>query len=161
MDEMNEVNIRSLNRAKEHPIKVSVVTSVLVSLILLLGFIWLFVRPALGEELAKYFVTKTEMRQHTDEVMSQLDVMQTDQKSSKTAFNGLRIQVNLASAFQMERGFKDDLNEHDAGVPNPPTAKWRAGKREIEDKLKLVAQYTDCVLNERKNCEQLQRQLWR
>ena len=156
MEQNDDVKIYGMSRAKEHPITVSVAVSVLT----LLGFIWLFVRPALAEDLATYFVTKAEMEQHTDKVTSQLDTMQREQQSNKAALNGLSTQVNLASAFQMERGFKDDLNEHDADKPTPPTAKWRADKREIEGKLEVVSQYKDCVLTEGKNCDQIQRQLW-
>jgi hypothetical protein len=133
--------------------------SVAVSLTVILAFIWLLMRPALGEDLAKYFTTKVEMKQHTGEVMSRLDTMQHEQRDSKTDFNGLRTQVNLSSAFQMERGFKDIMNEHDAIKPTPTTAKWRADKREIDDKLVLVSQYKSCVLAEGKNCHLLQRQL--
>lgn len=152
----NDVKIYGMNRARQYPITISV----LASLVLLLTFIWIFVRPALAEDLATYFVTKAEMTQHTDEVMSRLDEMQDDQLDNKDALNGLRTQVNLASAFQMERGFKDDLNEHDADKPTPLTSKWRADKREIESKIEVVSQYKNCVLDEGKNCDQIQRQLW-
>ena len=155
MEHDDDVKIYGANKAKQYPITVSV----MVSLTVLLTFIWLLVRPALGEDLATYFVTKAEMEQHTDKVTSQLDTMQREQQSNKAALNGLSTQVNLASAFQMERGFKDDRNEHDADKPTPTTAKWRAREREINDQLVLVTQYKDCVLAEKKNCDLLQRQL--
>lgn len=152
----NDMKVYGVQKAEAHPIKVSVV----VSLTVILAFIWVFMRPALGEDLAKYFITKVEMKQHTNEVMSRLDIMQHDQRDNKAALNGLRTQANMSSAFQMERGFKDDLNEHDADKPSPTTAKWRADKREIEGKLEVVSQYKVCVLAEKKNCDEIQRQLW-
>ena len=77
-----------------------------------------------------------------------------------TAVKDLKMQIEVPAAFAMERGFKEDLRRHKEQKPSPVTRTWTDEYEDLEDKLGLATGYKDCLVNEQKNCDLLQKQLY-
>lgn len=129
--------MQSLKTLQSRPIGTSI-----GALLVIITAGWAAYRPILIRDLSADFVTKTELNVLT------------------TSLNGLAVQVNVAAAFQMERGFQEDLDKHEANRPDPVTSRWVEAERKLTAKRDLAEQYRNCVLKEEKNCGELQKQLW-
>jgi len=145
----------SLKNIQDHPIKTSV-----GSLLAIVVALWAVYRPFLIEDLSADFVTKAELLAETTAIKDKLITMQKGQDAQQRSLDGLVTQSNVASAFQMERGFQDDLEKHAQDKANPPTRRWLEMQQDLTNKRDLATQYKNCVLLESKNCELLQKQLW-
>lgn len=145
----------SLREIQNYPIRTSI-----GAILGIITVIWALYRPVLIEDLSADFVTKAELIKQTDIVTRQLRTLQGDMTSTQAVLGGLVTQVNVTAAFQMERGFQEDLDKHEADRPRPVTSRWLETERDLIAKRDLANQYKNCVLNERKNCDMLQKQLW-
>ena len=92
------------------------------------------------------FVSRAEAEDNTKTLTEKIDAIGT--------------QVNVSAAFQMERGFQDDLDKHLADRPEQVTRRWLEVRGDLEGKKRLAVEYKKCLLTESKNCELLQKQLW-
>jgi len=92
------------------------------------------------------FVSRAEAEENNKTLTEKIDAIGT--------------QVNVSTAFQMERGFQEDLNKHNEEKPVPITSRWLETQRDLTAKRNLASRYKDCVLAESKNCDLMQKQLW-
>jgi len=154
MAHADDMNILNLSNIKEHPIKVTI--GILV-VIFVAGY---NAKPWAVEEFSKEFVTKADAAKNVATIEKRLTVMQLTMNSNSRAVDTLSTEVRVSSAFQMERGIKDDLDQHNHDKPVPVTAKWLDTQKHLEDRYRLSVDYKSCVVNEGINCNLLQKQLW-
>jgi len=150
----NEVKAINIAGIQNHPIKV---TLGLLVAIFVIGF---GTKAWVVEQISVDFFTIANAEEHVRVVSQRLDTMQSQMDTQSTSITGLTTEVRLASAFQIERGVKNDLAQHLASRPSPETTRWRIDHSQLEAKVSIAEQYKTCVLAESKNCELLQRQLW-
>ena len=152
---MNEKVAEEFRRMQGHPIKTSVITGVI-----LVSILWSFYRPALIADLSADFVTKAELTRQTTLVTGKLTLMKLDRINDRAVLDRLANRFDISAAFQMKRGFQDDLDTHALDKTDSPSNRWLKTQRDLNGRYDLSVQYKNCLLAKKDNCDELQKQLW-
>ena len=164
--ESDEMNLPVISTFEKHPVK-----SLAGVLLLGLGGMWAFYRPALVEDLAKDFVPVAQAQVMHEEIVEELTEARRDMDSridslenkidgNSTAVKGLQTEFRLTAAFQLEHSIKTDLEAHENQPIEKRDMNWVEDVRNLKRRLSLATQYKNCVLHEEPNCDLLQRQLY-
>ncbi len=94
---------------------------------------------------------KREIKQDIEELVAVVGEVQTVQTEHI-------IEFRVANSFQMISAANTELKNHMLDELNTPG--WLATKDKLESRLQLSIDYKNCILNNRPNCNLLQRQLW-
>lgn len=152
---MNEKVSEELKRMQGHPIKTSLIAGVF-----LISILWSLYRPVLIADLSADFVTKAELTRQTEKVTDSLATMQLDRTNDRAVLDRLANRFDISAAFQMKRGFQDDMDAHALDKTDNPSTRWAKTQRDLKDRYDLSVQYKNCLLAKRENCDELQKQLW-
>ena len=128
--------------------------------------VWVFVLfiagwkgpDVLNEYLDNVFFTLAQADEHTAAVTKQIKSIGAAQVQSASQLNSHITEFRLMAAVQAVRAYQEDLAKHRATTNNGNG--WIVRETALENKVELAKEYKNCILNDRPNCDLLQRQLW-
>jgi len=162
----DEVRLPSIPSIEQHPIKV-----LLVAVLATIAGAWVIIRPAIVDDLSLDFVTSVSAEQHHDEIKDEvmsaqkimgirIDGLEDKIDTNSDTVKSLQTEVRLTAAFQLERSLKMDLESHRNQPESARGDSYSNDVARLERQLGLATDYKTCLLENKPNCDYLQRQLW-
>lgn len=153
--ENEDMAIKPLNikAMAEHPIKVG-----MVSLIAMVTVAWSAGRPIVVEDLSAEFVTNAEMQGHISQQVQEVSNMNNRLDTIDNKLNTIISKDERGDAYAIIASVEGDIGRHNKVIND--TAAWQQTSKQLNDRLKTAILFRDCVMLERRNCEDIKDQIW-
>ena len=165
---MEQDEVRNLNipKLENHPAKF-----LLGGLLATVVGAWAVMKPVIVEDLSTDFIPSAhaevahkeikEEVQAAQEVLNyRIDGLEDKIDENSRTTKSLQTEVRLTAAFQLERSLKMDLEAHKNQPEDTRDINWSSDIARLQRQTGLATDYKNCLLENKPNCDYLQRQLW-